>query len=66
MKLQERTLSNLWGTKEVADYLGIPASTLYQWRAKRYGPTGRRIGRYIKYNPDEVRTWAEEQPEVIS
>jgi predicted DNA-binding transcriptional regulator AlpA len=61
----EITTTSLWGTREVAEYLGVPASTLYQWRAKRYGPQGRRIGRYVKYLPEEVRTWAKNQPEGL-
>jgi predicted DNA-binding transcriptional regulator AlpA len=63
--LEKEVTSNLWGINEVAEYLGVPASTLYQWRAKRYGPPGRRIGKYVKYMPDEVRSWARKQPEGI-
>jgi predicted DNA-binding transcriptional regulator AlpA len=32
-------------------------STLYQWRHQGYGPKGRRVGRYIRYDPKEVRRW---------
>ena len=37
--------------------LGIPVSTLYQWRHQGYGPKGRRVGRYIRYDPKEVHRW---------
>ena len=47
----------LWGVEDVADYLGVPVNTLYQWRHHGYGPKGRRVGRYIRYDPDEVRKW---------
>ncbi len=47
----------LWGIPEVARYLRIPVATLYQWRHHRYGPPGRRVGRYVRYDPDEVRRW---------
>jgi predicted DNA-binding transcriptional regulator AlpA len=47
----------LWGIKDVADYLDIPVQTLYQWRSRGYGPPGIRLGRYVKYRPDDVRAW---------
>src|SRR6266496_3632412 len=62
-KHDEQIALKLWGVRETARYLGIPASTLYQWRAKGYGPPGRRIGRYVKYLPEEVHNWVHDQPE---
>lgn len=47
----------LWGVQDVAQYLGVPVTTLYQWRYQRCGPEGRRVGRYIRYDPDDVREW---------
>ncbi len=47
----------LWGVADVAAFLGVPVSTLYQWRHQGYGPKGRRVGRYIRYDPQEVRRW---------
>jgi hypothetical protein len=38
--------NKLWGVKEVAEYLGVPEQTLYQWRTRTYGPPGRRVGKY--------------------
>jgi predicted DNA-binding transcriptional regulator AlpA len=57
--------TKLWGTKDTADYLGVPVNTLYQWRAKGYGPPAHRIGKYIKYVPGEVRNWVNRQPETV-
>lgn len=47
----------LWGVHDVAEYLGVPVATLYQWRYRGYGPRGRRVGRYLRYEADEVRSW---------
>jgi excisionase family DNA binding protein len=47
----------LWGVKDVAEYLGIPVQTIYQWRTKSYGPPGRRIGKHVRFVPEEVRAW---------
>jgi excisionase family DNA binding protein len=46
-----------WGPKEVSKYLGVPVQTIYQWRTKKYGPPGRRVGKRVRYLPDEVREW---------
>lgn len=47
----------LWGVKDVAAYLGIPVQTIYQWRSKGYGPPGHRMGKYVRFVPDDVRAW---------
>ena len=47
----------LWSVQELADYLGVPVATLYQWRTKRYGPAGLRIGKHIRYRQADVERW---------
>jgi hypothetical protein len=42
-------------------FLGIPVPTLYRWRRYRCGPPGHRIGRHLRYLPDEVIAWLREQ-----
>jgi excisionase family DNA binding protein len=49
---------------DVADLLGVPKGTVYQWRTKGYGPLGRRIGKYVRYRPEDVDTWIERQGAV--
>lgn len=56
----------LWGVHEVAAYLGVPIATLYQWRHRAYGPRGRRVGRYIRYDPEDVRNWFSDQSETVT
>lgn len=46
---------------DLAAYLGVPKNTLYQWRTKGYGPVGKRIGKYVRYRPEDVDAWLEEQ-----
>lgn len=48
---------NLWAPTDVATYLGVPLQTVYQWRHKGYGPTSRRIGKHLRYKPDDVEAW---------
>ena len=47
----------LWGAEDVASFLCVPLRTIYQWRYTKYGPRGRRVGRYLRYDPAEVRAW---------
>ena len=47
----------LWTVQDVADYLGVPVRTLYHWRCRDYGPRARKVGRYLRYEPAEVRSW---------
>ena len=47
----------LWTVSETAEFLRVPTATLYQWRYRDYGPRGRRVGRYVRYDPRDVRDW---------
>lgn len=47
----------LWTIDEVSEYLGVPVKTLYAWRLKKAGPVAVRIGKHLRYDPDEVVEW---------
>lgn len=53
-------------TEEVAEYLGVPVQTLYQWRLKGIGPRGSRVGRHIRWDWADVDSWLEEQARVAA
>lgn len=44
---------------DVAELLDVPLETVYQWRRKRTGPRGFRVGRHLRYHPEDVREWVE-------
>ncbi|MFE7117218.1 helix-turn-helix domain-containing protein, partial [Streptomyces sp. NPDC057654] len=44
--------------EDVAGLFDVPLETVYQWRKKRTGPPGFRVGRHIRYDPTAVRRWA--------
>ncbi|MEV4965650.1 helix-turn-helix domain-containing protein [Streptomyces sp. NPDC024062] len=33
--------------------------TVYQWRRKRTGPRGFRVGRHLRFDPNDVRAWVD-------
>ncbi|CAL9567517.1 helix-turn-helix domain-containing protein [Streptomyces sp. SID8111] len=37
--------------------------TVYQWRRKRMGPRGFRVGRHLRYDPAEVQAWVRSRTE---
>ena len=56
----------LWTIEDVSNFLGIPVGTLYQWRSKGYGPAGRRMGKYVRYRPDDVISWVDQLDEEVA
>ncbi|MFI6851746.1 helix-turn-helix domain-containing protein [Streptomyces sp. NPDC050416] len=42
---------------DIAEIFEVPKETVYQWRKKRIGPPGFRIGKYIRYDPTDIRTY---------
>jgi excisionase family DNA binding protein len=52
-------MERLWTVDDVAEYLGIPVKTLYDWRTRGYGPTARRVGKYLRYKATDVVEWFE-------
>ncbi|WP_328536450.1 helix-turn-helix transcriptional regulator [Streptomyces sp. NBC_00344] len=53
-----RTLPNRYLTPiDLADLLGVPVETVYQWRRKHTGPRGFRVGRHLRFDPEDVRAW---------
>lgn len=51
----------LMTVQELARYLGVPVGTLYQWRYRREGPAGFRVGRHVRYRRADVQKWIEQQ-----
>lgn len=55
------TPDRLLSVQDLADYLGVPVTTLYQWRYRREGPPGFRVGRHIRYRWQDVLDWVQHQ-----
>jgi excisionase family DNA binding protein len=47
----------MWTPKEMALFLGVPVKTLYQWKWRGEGPPVRKVGRHLRYDPAQVRSW---------
>lgn len=53
-------IAPLWTVRDVAEFLRVPVQTLYSWRSTGYGPKARRIGKHLRYRPDDVMTWLDQ------
>jgi predicted DNA-binding transcriptional regulator AlpA len=42
---------------DIAEIFDVPVETVYQWRRKRTGPPGFRIGKHVRYDPADVRAY---------
>ena len=62
----ERREQRLATPHEVADHLGIPPATLYQWRHRGIGPRAARVGRHLRYRWADVDAWVDRQLDEVS
>ncbi|MFD0001765.1 helix-turn-helix transcriptional regulator [Streptomyces sp. NPDC127178] len=49
---------------DIAELFEVPLETVYQWRRKRTGPPGFRIGKYLRYDPADVRAYVAQRKTV--
>ena len=47
----------LWTADDVSAFLGVPVTTLHQWRYLGQGPDAFRVGRHLRYDPARVKRW---------
>jgi excisionase family DNA binding protein len=50
-------LERLWTVQDVSEYLAVPVHTVYGWRKSGTGPPARRLGKRLRYRPEDVRDW---------
>jgi len=50
-----------WSPEALAQTLGIPLRTIYNWRTRGEGPRAFKIGRHVRYKPADVALWLEAQ-----
>lgn len=59
-------MDSLWSIEDLSQYLQVPVGTLYQWRSRKYGPPGVKVGRVIRYRPADVAAWLNSLTEMAS
>ena len=56
-------LEPLLSVEALAEYLGVPVTTIYDWRTDGKGPCGIRIGKHVKFAVADVKAWIAGQRE---
>lgn len=56
-----RDQPRLWTLDETAAYLGKTPSALSTMRWRGVGPVGFRVGRHVRFRPEDVVAWAAAQ-----
>ena len=54
-------LPALLDIRELSAYLGVPVSTVYDWRARGLGPRAYRFGKHLKFAVTDVTAWIQAQ-----
>lgn len=57
----EENSVRLWTANDLARHLGVPVNTIYKWRSTGEGPPAYKVGRYLRFNAQEVADWLERQ-----
>jgi len=50
----------LMTTQELAAYLRVSMSTIYNWRTEHRGPPASKIGKHLRYRRVDVDAWIAE------
>jgi excisionase family DNA binding protein len=58
---QENSISNLLNETRAAEYLGLSVRTLQAWRVRGGGPVFVKLGRAVRYRPDDLNAWITER-----
>jgi excisionase family DNA binding protein len=64
MNTHELGLEPLMGVEELAEYLGVPVQTIYDWRVAGTAPRAFKCGKRLKFAVSDVRTWLETRHEA--
>lgn len=49
------------GIVQLAEEIGVPVRTIYNWRSKGYGPRGATFGKHVRFRRCDVERWIEQQ-----
>jgi predicted DNA-binding transcriptional regulator AlpA len=59
-------VKRLLRTREAAEFLGVRASTMAEWRLRGMGPPFKKLGRAVAYTIEDLNRWVDEQPSFSS
>ena len=63
MNTTELGLEPLIGVEELAEYLGVPVQTIYDWRLSGRAPRAFKLGKHLRFAASDIAEWLEERHE---
>lgn len=54
-------MERMYTPATLAAYLEVPVKTLYRWNHTGTGPKARKVGKHLRYRPEDVSAWLDEQ-----
>ena len=63
MNTTQLGLEPLIGVDELAEWLGVPIQTIYDWRLSGRAPRAHKIGKHLRFALSDVQAWLEEHHE---
>jgi excisionase family DNA binding protein len=51
-------------TREAAQFLGVNAATVSNWRSRGVGPVFRKIGRLVRYRKADLEKYLRSRPDL--
>lgn len=51
------------GVQELAEYLGVPVQTIYDWRLSGRAPRAYKLGKNLRFAVSDVAQWLEQRHE---
>jgi excisionase family DNA binding protein len=56
-------LEPLIGVEELAEYLGVPVQTIYDWRLSGRAPRAYKFGKHLRFAVSDITEWLEQRHE---
>lgn len=56
----------LMSAQDIAEKLGVSLRTVYRWKADGDLPPALRVGRHLRYRPDDIDEWLERHREAVA
>ncbi|MFN8193679.1 MAG: helix-turn-helix domain-containing protein [Nocardioidaceae bacterium] len=66
MNTTELGLEPLIEVEELAEYLGVPVQTIYDWRLSGRAPRAFKLGKHLRFAVSDVQAWLDDQHEPDS
>ncbi|MEI2811964.1 MAG: helix-turn-helix domain-containing protein [Nocardioides sp.] len=63
MRTAKLGLEPLIGVEELAEYLGAPVQTIYDWRLSGRAPRAYKFGKHLRFAASDIAAWLEQRHE---